>query len=94
MLGNGPEAFAAWYGAARLGALVVPVSTRLTAPEAAYIVADSGAIVLVHDGHRRRWPPLDHHRRHRPHGGRPSSLVLGVGRGPLTTSTWGRRSPP
>src|SRR5580658_9516966 len=50
MLGNGPEAFAAWYGAARRGALVVPVSTRLTPPEAAYIVSDSGAIVLVHDG--------------------------------------------
>jgi long-chain acyl-CoA synthetase len=50
MLGNGPEAFAAWYGAARRGALVVPVSTRLTTPEASYIVADSGAGVLVHDG--------------------------------------------
>ena len=50
MLGNGPEAFAAWYGAARRGALVVPVSTRLTAPEAAYLIDDSGAIVLVHDG--------------------------------------------
>jgi len=50
MLDNGPEVFAAWYGAARRGALVVPVSTRLTAPEAAHIVGDSGAIVLVHDG--------------------------------------------
>jgi long-chain acyl-CoA synthetase len=50
MLGNRPEMFAAWYGAARLGALVVPVSTRLTAPEAAYIVSDSGAVVVVHDG--------------------------------------------
>jgi long-chain acyl-CoA synthetase len=50
MLGNGTDAFVAWYAAARRGALVVPVSTRLTAPEAAYIVSDSGAIVLVHDG--------------------------------------------
>ena len=50
MLDNSVELFAAWYGAARRGALVVPVSTRLTAPEAAYIVADSGAIVLVHAG--------------------------------------------
>jgi long-chain acyl-CoA synthetase len=50
MLDNGVELFAAWYGAARLGALVVPVSTRLTTPEAAYIVSDSAAIVLVHDG--------------------------------------------
>ena len=50
MLGNAPGTFAAWYGAARRGALVVPVSTRLTAPEAAWIVGDSGALVLVHDG--------------------------------------------
>jgi long-chain acyl-CoA synthetase len=49
LLGNGPDAFATWYGAARRGALVVPVSTRLTAPEASYIVSDSGATVLVHD---------------------------------------------
>ncbi|HXQ63183.1 MAG TPA: AMP-binding protein [Acidimicrobiales bacterium] len=50
MLGNRPELFATWYGAARRGALVVPVSTRLTAPEAAYILGDSGAAVVVHDG--------------------------------------------
>jgi long-chain acyl-CoA synthetase len=50
MAGNSPETFAAWYGTARLGALVVPVSTRLTAPEAAYILDDSGATVVVHDG--------------------------------------------
>jgi long-chain acyl-CoA synthetase len=49
MLGNGPEVFAVWNGVARLGALVVPVSTRLTAPEAAYIVGDAGATVVVHD---------------------------------------------
>ncbi len=66
MLGNGPEAFAAWYGAARRGALVVPVSTRLTAPEASYIVSDSGAKVLDPrrnaGGHRHG----QRHRRHRP----------------------------
>jgi long-chain acyl-CoA synthetase len=50
VLGNGVEAFAAWYGIARLGASVVPVSTRLTAPEAAYIVGDSGAVAVIHDG--------------------------------------------
>ena len=49
MLDNGPEAFAAWYGTARRGALVVPVSTRLTAPEAAYIIGDAAAAVVVHD---------------------------------------------
>jgi long-chain acyl-CoA synthetase len=50
MLGNSVEAFAAWHGATRLGALVVPISTRLTAGEVAYIVEDSGATLLVHDG--------------------------------------------
>jgi long-chain acyl-CoA synthetase len=50
MLGNSVEGFALWHGATRLGALVVPVSTRLTEGEAAYIVEDSGAVALVHDG--------------------------------------------
>jgi long-chain acyl-CoA synthetase len=50
VLGNGIPAFAAWHGAARLGTLVVPTSTRLTASEAAYILDDSGAVVVVHDG--------------------------------------------
>jgi len=50
MLGNSVEGFAVWHGVTRLGALVVPVSTRLTEGEAAYIVADSGSVALVHDG--------------------------------------------
>jgi long-chain acyl-CoA synthetase len=50
MTGNSTDAFAAWHGVTRLGALVVPVSTRLTEAEVAYIVADSGAVSLVHDG--------------------------------------------
>ncbi|HUY22797.1 MAG TPA: AMP-binding protein [Acidimicrobiales bacterium] len=50
MLGNSIEAFAAWHGTARLGALVVPISTRLTAGEAAYILRDCGAALVVHDG--------------------------------------------
>ena len=49
-LGNGVDVLAAWHGVARLGALVVPVNTRLTASEAAYLVSDSGARALVHDG--------------------------------------------
>ena len=48
VMGNRPEYFAVWNGAARLGALVVPVSTRLTAPEMAYIVTDSASRVVVH----------------------------------------------
>ena len=50
MLPNGIAGFAVWHGATRAGALVVPVSTRLTAPEATYILEDSGAVLLVHDG--------------------------------------------
>jgi len=48
-MANSVEGFAVWHGVARLGALVVPVSTRLTEHEVAYIVEDSGARVLVHD---------------------------------------------
>jgi len=50
MLGNSTEAFAVWHGVTRLGALVVPISTRLTEGEVAYIVEDSDARTLVHDG--------------------------------------------
>ncbi|MHB8330438.1 MAG: AMP-binding protein, partial [Acidimicrobiales bacterium] len=53
-MGNGVDVLAAWHGVARLGALVVPINTRLTAAEAAYIVSDSGSCALVHDG-----PPHD-----------------------------------
>jgi long-chain acyl-CoA synthetase len=49
MLGNRPEVFAAWYGAARLGALVVPVSYRFTSTEVAYLLEDSGAVAFVYD---------------------------------------------
>jgi long-chain acyl-CoA synthetase len=49
MLTNRPETFAVWNGAARLGALIVPVSYRSTAPEAAYLVTDSEAAAFVHE---------------------------------------------
>jgi long-chain acyl-CoA synthetase len=49
MLGNRPEVFSAWVGAARLGALVVPVSYRFTVSEVAYILADSQAAVFVYE---------------------------------------------
>jgi len=50
MMGNSTDGFAVWHGATRLGALVVPVSTRLTDNEVAYIAEDCGATLLVHDG--------------------------------------------
>jgi len=49
MMHNSVELFAIWNAVARLGALVVPISYRLTAPEAAYIIEDCGARALVYD---------------------------------------------
>ena len=49
-LGNGVDVLAAWHGVGRLGCLVVPVNTRLTAGEMAYLVSDSQSRALVHDG--------------------------------------------
>jgi fatty-acyl-CoA synthase/feruloyl-CoA synthase len=44
---NSPEFILASHAASRLGAIVVPVNTRLAAPEIAHILADSGATVLA-----------------------------------------------
>ncbi|HLX87986.1 MAG TPA: AMP-binding protein [Acidimicrobiales bacterium] len=49
-LPNGVDVLSAWHGVARLGALIVPINTRLTAGEVAYLLSDSGARALVHDG--------------------------------------------
>jgi long-chain acyl-CoA synthetase len=54
---NRPELFAAWNAAARVGALVVPVSYRFTPPEVGYLLEDSGARALVHD--LDRLPDID-----------------------------------
>ena len=40
---SGVEFVGLFYGAAKLGLVVVPLNTRLAAPELAYILADSGA---------------------------------------------------
>jgi long-chain acyl-CoA synthetase len=49
MLHNTPELFAVWFGAARVGAFVVPISYRAIAPEVAYLVEDSGAKAFVYE---------------------------------------------
>ncbi|MGN8553217.1 UNVERIFIED_CONTAM: long-chain fatty acid--CoA ligase [Microbacterium sp. SLM126] len=46
---NSPEFLATLFGATRLGAVFVPVNTRLAAPEVRHVLADSGARVLLHD---------------------------------------------
>ncbi len=61
MLGNRPEVFAAWYGAARLGALLVPVSYRFTSAEVAYILEDSGAVAFVYDNPAVAVPAAEGH---------------------------------
>jgi fatty-acyl-CoA synthase/feruloyl-CoA synthase len=44
---NSPEFIIASHAASRLGAIVVPVNTRLAPPELAHILDDSGSAVLV-----------------------------------------------
>jgi fatty-acyl-CoA synthase len=46
---NSPEFLAALFGCARLGAVFVPVNTRLAPPEVRHVLTDSGARVLIHD---------------------------------------------
>ncbi len=49
MLHNRVELSAAWNAAARVGAYVVPIGYRSTAPEVEYLLGDSEAAVFVHD---------------------------------------------
>src|SRR5919197_996500 len=45
---NHPSLLETLFAAGTLGAIFVPLNTRLAAPELAYILRDSGASVLVH----------------------------------------------
>ncbi|MFF0173279.1 acyl-CoA synthetase [Micromonospora profundi] len=47
--GNSPDLLQTMFGAAQIGAVFVPVNTRLAPPEIAYILGDCGARVLIHD---------------------------------------------
>jgi long-chain acyl-CoA synthetase len=47
LLENDPRYFDIIWGSQRSGCLLVPISTRLTAPEIAYILQDSGAKLLI-----------------------------------------------
>ena len=46
---NSPEFLEVLFGAAQLGAVFVPINTRLAAPEILHVLTDSGARVLIHD---------------------------------------------
>ena len=43
---NAPPFFELWFGACKLGAVLVPVNFRLAAPEVAYVVDDAAAELL------------------------------------------------
>ena len=46
---NSPEFLLVMFGTVQLGAVFVPINTRLAPPEIAHVLADSGARVLIHD---------------------------------------------
>ncbi|MGV8880651.1 MAG: AMP-binding protein [Rhodoglobus sp.] len=46
---NSPEFIEVLFGSIQLGAVFVPVNTRLASPEVAHVLADSGARILIHD---------------------------------------------
>jgi fatty-acyl-CoA synthase len=46
---NCPEFIQVLFGAAQLGAVFVPINTRLAPPEIAHVLTDSDARVLIHD---------------------------------------------
>ena len=49
LLGNRIEFVLAMFGAAKLGAITVPLSTRQQRPEIAYVLTDCGARLLIHE---------------------------------------------
>jgi|CXWL01.1.fsa_nt_gi fatty-acyl-CoA synthase len=53
LAGNRAEYLEAFFACGKTGATIVPIGTRLTAPEIAHVVADSGLTVLFHGGEFR-----------------------------------------
>ncbi len=53
---NWPETVAAYFAAAKVGAVTVFIDSLYTAPEAAYIIKDSSAAVMISTGDQ--WTPL------------------------------------
>ena len=49
LMNNSIEFVALFYGAAKLGLIVVPLNTRLTASELTFILSDSGTNILFYD---------------------------------------------
>jgi len=77
LLDNGHEYVEVLFGCARLGAILVPLSTRLAPPELEFMAADSGATALVYgEGHAEAVAAF------RPKTGVKASLVVGAGEDP------------
>lgn len=49
LMQNSIDFVALFYGAAKLGLIVIPLNTRLTASELSFILSDSGTNVLIYD---------------------------------------------
>jgi O-succinylbenzoic acid--CoA ligase len=60
LVGNRAEFVFALLGALRLGAIAVPMGTRLQTPEIAYILGHCGATALVHDAELADRLPVPH----------------------------------
>lgn len=82
LIGNRPEFVVAYYGAAKIGAVTVPLNTRLSGRELAYILADSASCVLF--AQEDFWPVLSPRRRELP----ALREVVWVGDGP--PAEWAR----
>lgn len=65
LMPNSVEFCCLFYGAAKLGAVAVPINTRLAAPEVSFILSDSGSKVVIYGA------PSAGDRRHQG-AGRPS----------------------
>lgn len=48
LMPNSVEFCCLFYGAAKLGAVAVPINTRLAAPEVSFILSDSGSKVVIY----------------------------------------------
>ena len=79
LLGNRPEFVISYYGAAKAGTVTVPINNRLSGREISYILADSGARLLIVQ--EDFWPAVEAHRSEFP----ALEAVIWVGAAPPPT---------
>ena len=61
LLMNGPEFVETFFGAAKVGGVIVALNWRLVADELSFILTDSGASTLVSARRSTRWWPNSSH---------------------------------